>query len=67
MTIAKCPLTLCDIFMRHLLGSKLIKFLLGGGLSAGVNLALIFLLIEQLGFNSPVLRNAANLIAIEIW
>jgi dolichol-phosphate mannosyltransferase len=52
--------------MRHLLGSKLIKFLLGGGLSAGVNLALIFLLIEQLGFNSPVLRNAANLIAIEI-
>ncbi|MGF1569872.1 MAG: glycosyltransferase [Nodosilinea sp.] len=46
--------------------SRVIKFLLGGGVAALVNLVLIALLIERLGFDTPLLRNVANAIAIEL-
>ncbi|MBW4604819.1 MAG: glycosyltransferase [Calothrix sp. FI2-JRJ7] len=49
-----------------ILRSKLLKFLLGGGLSALLNVLLIYILIEKLGFQTSLLRNAANLISIEI-
>lgn len=52
--------------LKKLFQSKILKFLFGGGLSAIVNLVLIFLLIEKLGFNTPFLRNIANLVSIEI-
>ncbi|MBD2488090.1 glycosyltransferase [Aulosira sp. FACHB-615] len=45
---------------------KILKFLLGGGLAAALNLALIFLLIEKFNFNTPLLRNIANVFSIEI-
>ncbi|MFN6462629.1 MAG: glycosyltransferase [Nostoc sp. DedVER02] len=45
---------------------KILKFLLGGGLAAVLNLALIYLIIEKLGFNTAFLRNIANVISIEI-
>jgi dolichol-phosphate mannosyltransferase len=45
---------------------RIIKFLFGGGVAALVNLILIALFIEHLGFNTPLLRNVANLIAIEL-
>lgn len=45
---------------------KIVKFLFGGGVAAGFNLLLIFVLIEWLGFNTSLLRNLANIIAIEL-
>lgn len=46
--------------------SRVFKFILGGGVAAALNLLLIYLLIEHLDFNTPVLRNIANVISIEI-
>ena len=52
--------------MNRLFSSKALKFLIGGVVAAGLNLALIFLMIEKLGFNSAVLRNTANAISMEL-
>ena len=50
----------------RLLKQRLVKFLFGGGVAAAANLLLIFILIEWLGFETPLLRNVANIIAIEL-
>lgn len=52
--------------LEKILNPKVIKFLLGGGLSAVFNVVLIFLIIEKLGFNTPLLRNIANVVSIEL-
>src|SRR5689334_13442429 len=46
--------------------SRVFKFLIGGGVAAALNLLLIYLMIERLGFNTPVLRNVANAVSIEL-
>ncbi len=51
--------------LKKLSQQRVFKFLLGGGVAAAFNIALIFALIEWLGFNTPLLRNIANIIAIE--
>ena len=43
-----------------------IRFLIGGGVAALLNLILIAVLIEYLGFNTTWLRSVANVIAIEL-
>ena len=50
----------------RLFKQRIIKFLLGGGVSAVFNLVLIYLLIEGLGLDTATLRNVANIIAIEL-
>ncbi|MEA5536458.1 glycosyltransferase [Crocosphaera sp. XPORK-15E] len=45
---------------------KIVKFFLGGSLSAFLNIILMIVLIERLGFDSPTLRNIANIISMEI-
>jgi dolichol-phosphate mannosyltransferase len=45
---------------------KILRFLIGGGLSTALNLLLIFLIIEKAGFNTPLLRSIANIVSIEI-
>lgn len=52
--------------LKKLFRPKIIKFFLGGGLAAALNLLLIVMMIERLGFNTPVLRNIANIVSIEI-
>ena len=52
--------------MLKLLQQRVIKFLFGGGVAAAFNLLLIFVLIEWFGFTTPLLRNVANIIAIEL-
>ncbi|WP_375501611.1 glycosyltransferase [uncultured Nostoc sp.] len=52
--------------LKKLFQPKIFKFFLGGSLAAALNLLLIFLLIEKLGFNTPILRNIANIVTIEI-
>lgn len=43
-----------------------IRFLVGGGVAALFNLILIAILIEHFGFDTPLLRSVANVIAIEL-
>jgi len=52
--------------LKKLFRQKLFKFILGGGVSAIINVLLIFLIIDKLGFDTPTLRNIANVISIEI-
>ena len=52
--------------LKKLFRQKVFKFLVGGGVAAVINLLLIFILIEWLGFNTPTLRNVANAISIEL-
>ncbi|MEH1887480.1 glycosyltransferase [Nostoc sp.] len=52
--------------LKKIFRPKILKFLLGGSLAAALNLALIYLIIEKLGFNTPLLRNIANILSIEI-
>ncbi|MCZ6872979.1 MAG: glycosyltransferase [bacterium] len=52
--------------LKKLLQVKMVKFLLGGGASASINLLLMFGLIEGLGFSTPALRNTANAVSVEL-
>jgi dolichol-phosphate mannosyltransferase len=52
--------------LNKLFQSRVIKFLIGGGSAAVLNLILIFGLIEGLGFNTSLLRNVANIVSIEL-
>ena len=52
--------------MSIFLSSRVVKFLLGGGFAAGLNLALIFLLVDKFGFDSATLRNLANILSMEM-
>jgi len=52
--------------LKKLLSSRVFKFLIGGGVAATFNLVLIFWLIDGLGFNTPLLRNIANIVSIEL-
>jgi dolichol-phosphate mannosyltransferase len=52
--------------LKELLQKKVIRFLIGGGFAALINLFLIFVLVEWLGFNTERLQNIANIIAVEL-
>lgn len=52
--------------VQKIIQHKVFKFVVGGGVAAGMNLLLIIILIEWLGFNTPSLRAIANAISIEI-
>jgi len=45
--------------------SRLWRFLSGGSLAAAANLGLMWLLVEQLGWSTLLLRNLANALAVE--
>ncbi|MDM3849271.1 MAG: glycosyltransferase [Aphanizomenon gracile PMC627.10] len=45
---------------------RIFRFIIGGGVAAAFNLLLIFLLIQEMNFSTPFLRNVANLISIEL-
>ena len=49
-----------------LLNNRIIKFLLGGGIAATFNLLLISIMVELLGLNTPLLRNVANTVSLEL-
>ncbi|PSO85044.1 MAG: glycosyl transferase [Cyanobacteria bacterium QH_9_48_43] len=52
--------------LKKLFQKRVLKFLLGGGVAAAFNLLLISVMIEWLEFNTPLLRNVANTISIEL-
>lgn len=52
--------------LNKLFQSRVVKFLIGGGAATILNLILIFWLIEGLGFNTPLMRNVANMVSIEL-
>ena len=45
---------------------KIVKFLIGGGITTCFNLVLIFLLVDLWGWNTTLLHNLANAISIEL-
>ena len=45
---------------------NLMPFLLGGGLAGSLNLLVISIMIQQFGFDTNLLRNVANVVAIDI-
>jgi dolichol-phosphate mannosyltransferase len=53
-------------FFQKLWQKRAIRFLFGGGIAAAFNLLLMFLFIEVAGWDTTVLRNAANVISIEL-
>lgn len=52
--------------MSKILLTKISKFLVGGGVAALFNLLLMHLAVAYLGFDTPLLRNVANILAIEL-
>lgn len=52
--------------LRKIFRNKIVRFLFCGGITAAFNIGLIYILIDFLGLNTPVLRNVANVLAIEI-
>jgi len=52
--------------VNKMIKSRIFKFLIGGGVAATFNLFLIFILIEILNFNTPILRNISNVVSIEL-
>jgi dolichol-phosphate mannosyltransferase len=51
---------------NKLLKNKQFRYITLGGVTAAFNLATIFLIVEWLNINTPLLRNIANIGAIEI-
>ncbi|NMG58586.1 glycosyltransferase, partial [Geitlerinema sp. P-1104] len=52
--------------VQRLWQKRAVRFLFGGGVAAAFNLLLMFLFIEVVGWDTTVLRNAANIISIEL-
>lgn len=52
--------------MKKPFQKRVFKFLLGGGVAAALNLLLISIMIELLGFDTPILRNIANVVSVEL-
>lgn len=54
------------MFLKKLFKPKILKFLVGGGVAAIVNLLLIYFFIDRLGWNTPFLRNISNIVSMEL-
>ncbi|GBF55001.1 glycosyl transferase family 2 [Microcystis sp. 0824] len=52
--------------LTKIYNNKIFRFLIAGGIAFLINLFLIYWFIDDLGFNTPFLKNVANLISIEI-
>lgn len=52
--------------LNTIFSEKIVKFMVGGGITTVFNLVLIFLLIDCLGWHSTLLHNLANVISIEL-
>ncbi|MCZ8064413.1 MAG: glycosyltransferase [Microcystis sp. LE17-20D] len=52
--------------LTKIYNNKIFRFLIAGGVAFLINLFLIYWFIDNLGFNTPFLKNVANVISIEI-
>ncbi|MCA2552467.1 MAG: glycosyltransferase [Microcystis sp. M04BS1] len=52
--------------LTKIYNNKIFRFLIAGGIAFLINLFLIYWFIDDLGFNTPFLKNVANVISIEI-
>ncbi|MBD2179796.1 glycosyltransferase [Aerosakkonema funiforme] len=52
--------------LSKLLRNRILKFIIAGGVAATFNLLLMNCLIEFMGFDTPILRNVANVLSIEM-
>jgi len=52
--------------LTKIYNNKIFRFLVAGGIAFLINLFFIYWFIDDLGFNTPFLKNVANVISIEI-
>lgn len=52
--------------LKKLLQKKIFRFLVCGAITAAFNIMLIYSMIDLLKLNTPLLRNIANLLSLEI-
>lgn len=52
--------------LKNLFQKRIVRFILCGIVTAAFNILLISVLIDLLNFNTPVKRNIANVLAIEV-
>lgn len=52
--------------IEKILQHRILRFIVGGGVAAAFNLLLMFMLIHEMNFSSPFLKNIANVISIEL-
>ena len=52
--------------LTKIYNNKIFRFLIAGGVAFLINLFFIYWFIDDLGFNTPFLKNVANAISIEI-
>ncbi|ODV39235.1 glycosyltransferase [Microcystis aeruginosa] len=52
--------------LTKIYNNKIFRFLIAGGVAFLINLFFIYWFIDDLGFNTPFLKNVANVISIEI-
>lgn len=52
--------------LTKIYNNKIFRFLIAGGVAFLINLFLIYWFIDDLGFDTPFLKNVANVISIEI-
>lgn len=52
--------------VNKIIKNRIFRFVIGGGVAATFNLFLMFVMIEWLEFKTPLLRNIANVVSIEL-
>src|SRR4030065_669717 len=52
--------------VNMLFNNRILRFLLGGGIAALFNLLLMFIFVDLCKFDTHFLRNAANVVSIEL-
>src|ERR1700758_2550259 len=59
-------LRISQVTLKKLLRQRVFRFLVGGGLALAFNILLISIMIKLLGLDTPILRNVANAVSIEV-
>lgn len=66
ISILHAILRIGQVTLERLLQQRIFRFFIGGGVALTFNILLISIMIELVGFNTPVLRNVANALSTEL-
>jgi dolichol-phosphate mannosyltransferase len=66
ISILYAILRIGQVTLKRLLQQRIFRFFIGGGVALAFNILLISIMIELMEFNTPVLRNVANALSLEL-